>query len=1125
MAFILDPQTGKITFGVVADLSHDAIARDIASEFGVSEDFKDDFVTNTNWNTSDVTNGFIDLTNQNLFHNAITDGTNTSVIHDLGIALSDTAWVIRFKLNIDLTIGSSIFDRGWHMGVWGLDETNDCASVDDFLGFVANVDNTAQLYTNGLADDVNVRDNVTGTNFTHVVQNETIYVEMIRESATSFRTNLFSDANYTVLIETQVDTISANINGLQFVGIKNRNFTNSADHILETRIDDIQVWDGITVPVITSSKWRMRFTLDITALSLVSGSDLSMWVSMSDKDETNASTVANDSFQLSVFVDSLATSFAMQTADNQAPRIATTDVVMATVPSVSTFFLEMERDSASQTTVRFYTDNTYQTISETKTQAGISGTDNLKYLKLLNDVLGNNANTMDGTFDDFTFTDMTLTGADINKDFLVDAQLVVLFVTINKDFLVDAIIVNRIDDTFLVDALTQQQNIDEEFLVDALVQSLGDNGCTKAIFFDTINDAIPWTVVGGSQIVVNDTAGVIEWNALQGGGGTTNRRAFRSISSFANNVGRIEMRLKVDKITSVAETGIFMQIQSGTNDPGTPAGLTGGWIQMSMGSGAPAGVFAQMADGTTISGANAIQIPFADGTTRFLQTVFDPIAQTLTIAVYTDSAFTIHAPSSPQVIDTSALTMSGAFTFDTVLCGNFTGSGTGRIITADLDDFTIISGGCPTFQVDASLIFIQDEEFTVDAIIKRLGINGSCEPLLTFTDDFVIDKGWITTDATFMFIGGGQKLIARAIPDNTNDTIALDLDTPARLGGKISDNNFQVRFQIQWGQIGAGNPGNLMFFSVSDSDQTANSGNASEDAIGIRARVGSGADTTNGYFKDSSATFNFTPSLGTISTGLIRFYEIIRTGTTVTWNVYSDAGFTALITSESLTVPSTVTALQYFKVGNRQFANILTTLEADLDNLDIQQGGALVGGVSCVTADAIVKALNTDKIFSIDGIAFIPPAKLFIVQGLIKGTLEEEFFIDACLVNAPIFTFTADACIQQTNNEETFTVDGLAFDFPVRLFLVDSIVRYAQGTTTQGGIPDLIIRVLRENGTLTGIQIVEEINIITSDPAEGFSFVGKTSRIKNWLTRLTLDNLIQEDGSDPDWYETIWSLV
>ena len=46
--------------------------------------------------------------------------------------------------------------------------------------------------------------------------------------------------------------------------------------------------------------------------------------------------------------------------------------------------------------------------------------------------------------------------------------------------------------------------------VDALIQSTGDVRCAggSPFFFDTINDAIPWTVVGGAQIVVNDTAGV-----------------------------------------------------------------------------------------------------------------------------------------------------------------------------------------------------------------------------------------------------------------------------------------------------------------------------------------------------------------------------------------------------------------------------------------------------------------------------------------------------------------------------------------------------------------------------------------------------------------------------------------
>jgi len=55
MAFTLNPITGKITFGVVSDGTHDAISRDLASEFGVSEDFNDNFVTDT-WAKSGTRN-------------------------------------------------------------------------------------------------------------------------------------------------------------------------------------------------------------------------------------------------------------------------------------------------------------------------------------------------------------------------------------------------------------------------------------------------------------------------------------------------------------------------------------------------------------------------------------------------------------------------------------------------------------------------------------------------------------------------------------------------------------------------------------------------------------------------------------------------------------------------------------------------------------------------------------------------------------------------------------------------------------------------------------------------------------------------------------------------------------
>jgi len=199
-------------------------------------------------------------------------------------------------------------------------------------------------------------------------------------------------------------------------------------------------------------------------------------------------------------------------------------------------------------------------------------------------------------------------------------------------------------------------------------------------------------------------------------------------------------------------------------------------------------------------------------------------------------------------------------------------------------------------------------------------------------------------------------------------------------------------------------------------------------------------------------------------------------------------------------------------------------MAGEIDNLviDFFGGSGSVGSVACAQIDARVKALNTDKTFLVDAITFIPPAKLFLINALVTATINEDFNIDSCLRISTFVNFEVDACLQRTNIKTTFDVDGHVFILPVRNVLVDAIIRYAQGGSR---IPDLVIRALRENPpSLTGRGIVDKVvEITTADPT--IPFTGKTSRIKNWLNRLRLDGLIQEDGSDPDWHETNWSLV
>ncbi len=126
----------------------------------------------------------------------------------------------------------------------------------------------------------------------------------------------------------------------------------------------------------------------------------------------------------------------------------------------------------------------------------------------------------------------------------------------------------------------------------------------------------------------------------------------------------------------------------------------------------------------------------------------------------------------------------------------------------------------------------------------------------------------------------------------------------------------------------------------------------------------------------------------------------------------------------------------------------------------------------------------------------------------------EEFAFDM-LINAPVSAGCAE-------------INGIVINRNTTSFAIDAILESDFTLTVFPGrsrIGECIQIVLNDNPpSLTGREIVDEINIKTdADPS--FGFRGKTSRVKNWLTLLRLLNIIEEDGSDPDWYETNWSLV
>ena len=89
-------------------------------------------------------------------------------------------------------------------------------------------------------------------------------------------------------------------------------------------------------------------------------------------------------------------------------------------------------------------------------------------------------------------------------------------------------------------------------------------------------------------------------------------------------------------------------------------------------------------------------------------------------------------------------------------------------------------------------------------------------------------------------------------------------------------------------------------------------------------------------------------------------------------------------------------------------------------------------------------------------------------------------------------------------------------------FTVDACVGLFGGFS-RSRIGDIIIICLRLFPLSTGLEVVQHVNDYTQ--ANGLPFVGKTSRVKNWLGFLENEGLIEEDGSDPAWYKTRWSSL
>jgi len=210
---------------------------------------QEDIFIGDNW--SDTGIGFgVDTVAQD--NNWTADNSGTHNLTQLGFGiLSDSKWLCRFELDIEnLANGADAANNGVFMGMMSNGATAttwSTASSYDSLGLVIFINNS--IATFNLSQSQQASNTIdTGAKVAFITAVPAVgkfFIEMIKTTTTSFTVNIYSDSNYSILIESQTATIS-NPQSMRSFKMLSRNNAGTADSTLNGNIDNFQLLNAAT---------------------------------------------------------------------------------------------------------------------------------------------------------------------------------------------------------------------------------------------------------------------------------------------------------------------------------------------------------------------------------------------------------------------------------------------------------------------------------------------------------------------------------------------------------------------------------------------------------------------------------------------------------------------------------------------------------------------------------------------------------------------------------------------------------------------------------------------------------------------------------------------------------------
>jgi hypothetical protein len=212
----------------------------------------DDLITDKGWDTQGHIGMTYDATNDEVDFNCVADTTHDYALIDLqdadyinGSNISDTAFELRCGWRVDTISNASVNENRATIGLYANNTSNNTAQDIFTLRFSATTGGGQALEMFAKDNAIAVGGSAEYT-FTETLSAQTLYLRFNRDG-NNFRIRLYSDSNYTTLVEDSGNQSVSGITGLRYFGIKNRGDTqNNGGSTTGAILPNIEIYDGAT---------------------------------------------------------------------------------------------------------------------------------------------------------------------------------------------------------------------------------------------------------------------------------------------------------------------------------------------------------------------------------------------------------------------------------------------------------------------------------------------------------------------------------------------------------------------------------------------------------------------------------------------------------------------------------------------------------------------------------------------------------------------------------------------------------------------------------------------------------------------------------------------------------------